>query len=338
MVDTNPILVEITRGGMVESFHRGAVAVVDNRGGLLASAGDTEMVVFLRSSAKPMQVIPLITCGAAEEFGFTLSEIALMCGSHSGEKTHTDAVESILRKIGLTEKHLKCGVHPPLDAETRRTIKTKGEAYSQLHNNCSAKHAAMLAGCVFRGYSLEDYSDPDHPWQRGIVSAIAELSGLKPGDIILGIDGCNVPVHAMPLYNAALAGAKLARPQGLDENICRACKSIFRAMVENPYMAAGRERICTAIMQAANGELIAKAGAEGFYLAAYKENDRGFGIAVKLDDGSQRGRDPAVIETLRQLGVLSDETIVKLTKIHHHKIINHAGVIVGEVRPVFKLQ
>ena len=337
MNNSNPILVKVTRGEIAESFHRGAVAVVDSEGNLTASIGNYQITAFLRSSAKPFQVIPLITSGAAKEFGFTAQEIALMCGSHNGESTHTELMADILQKIGLNEEYLKCGIHPPLDDDIRKTMRQKGEPFTQLHNNCSAKHAAMLAGSVFRGYPLDDYQHPEHPWQREIIKTLAEIANVKPWDILLGIDGCGVPVHALPLYNAAWAGARLAFPEGLNERISFACAHIFQAMAMNPYMVAGKNRICTELIRAGKGDIAAKSGAEGFYLISYKKNGKGYGIALKIDDGAERACNSVVIETLAQLEILKPEDISALNRYHKPQIVNHTGIQVGAILPDFKL-
>lgn len=338
MTNSSPILVEVSRGGIVESFHRGIITVVDCRGTVEFSLGDLHLKAYLRSSSKPMQVLPLITSGAVDDFGFTLREIALMCGSHSGERVHIETVSEILRKIGLGEEDLKCGVHPPLDRQTRREMRSRGEPFTQLHNNCSAKHAGMLAGCVHRGYSIDDYLEANHPWQVEIIRAIAELAEMQAEEIILGVDGCGAPVHAMPMYNAALAGARLVKPEGISDELAQACETATIAMVENPYLVGGRERICTDLIRTGRGKIIAKAGAEGFYLTAFRDGDKGVGIAVKIDDGAERGRDPVVLETMKQLGVLSEVQIEQLDKYYHRDIMNLAGLKVGDVRTVFELK
>ena len=331
---TNPILVEVYRGDMVESFHRGAVAAVDNNGYSLFQLGEIRSFAYLRSAAKPFQVIPLIAYGAIDIFGFDNEDIAIMCGSHNGEPTHIEKVAGVLKKTGLDENHLKCGIHPPLDRETARSIKQTGGTYSPLHNNCSGKHAAMLAGSVLRGFDLNDYLSREHPWQKAIISVIAEMGDYSPGEMIIGVDGCGAPVHALPLYNCALAAARLAVPTGISKINAIACEKIFPAIVENPYLIAGRGRFCTDLIETGGGAVAAKAGAEGFYMVSIRRENKGIGIVVKIDDGAQRARDPVVIEALRKLGVLNYEQVDKLERHYKHAILNHAGEKVGEVKVV----
>ncbi len=331
MSNPNPILVEVTRGRLLESAHRGAAAVVDSRGEVLAWSGDIDAPAYLRSSAKPMQVLPLILSGAAEHFGFSPQEAALMSGSHSGERIHTDLTLGILRKIGLKPEQLQCGVHSPLDKEARTELKLRSQPASALHNNCSAKHAAMLAGSIYRGYPPDSYLDFDHPWQKEILEVIAELAEVEPEEIELGVDGCGAPVHALPLRKAALAAAKLAGLSGAEGALGAACERVFDAMTRHPYLVAGRGRICTELIEAGGGELIAKAGAEGYYLAAFRDKGRGIGLAVKIDDGAERARDLVVVETLDGLGVFKGEIIGVLDKYRSRDILNHSGMKVGEI-------
>ena len=335
MRSPNPILVEVTRGSLVESFHRGAVVVADSFGETLFEAGDIRMRAYMRSSAKPFQALPLVTSGAVGRFQFTPREIALMCGSHNGEEAHIETVSGILRKAGLREDKLKCGPHPPFDPDARLALKKSGASPSQLHNNCSGKHTAMLAGCVHENYSLEGYLEFDHPWQKKILEAIAELAETGTDEIVLGVDGCGAPVHALPLYNSALAGAKLAGLKEGDGPPGAACGRIFRAMTENPYMVAGKDRICTELIEAGGGKLLAKAGAEGYYLAAFRDNDRGIGIAVKIDDGAERARDIVVIELLHRWGALEADGLRKLEKRNQREIFNHSRQKVGEIKTAF---
>ena len=338
MTEINPILVEVSRGKSVESFHRGAAVAVKDNGEIFAFSGNPRLCTFIRSSAKPFQVLPLLISGAAEKFGFTEEEIALMCGSHSGTETHTRNIAGILRKIGLSEKDLKCGIHPPLDQQTRNSLAESGKKFTQLHNNCSGKHAAMLAGSIFRGYAIDDYLNPGHPWQKEILKILSLLAGIPIENITVGVDGCGAPVHSLPLYNAALAAARLVKPSEDNSKTAEACRGVIRAMTEFPEMVGGEGRICTDLIKSTHGKIIGKAGAEGFYLAFWLKDSVGYGLALKIDDGAERAREPVLLECLKQLGALTPEEADSLETHRKRKIVNHAGLEVGEIRTVFQMQ
>lgn len=327
----NPILAEVFRGSEVESFHRGVIAVVDDNGKVIASAGNIRQRTFMRSSAKPLQVIPLITSGAADYFGFDNEEIALMCGSHNGESAHTDVLRRVFMKVGLAENDLLCGVHPPLDKQTRDEMQSAGIPLSQIHNNCSGKHSAMLAGCVFRNYKRYSYYLPTHPWQIEIIDALSRISEIPAHEIGIGVDGCGVPVHSLPVYNAALSAAKFACPQNLPKDLYSACGRIFNAMASFPYMIGGRNRFCTDLISAGHDSIAAKAGAEGFYLVSIRKDNHGVGIAVKVDDGNERARDCVVLKTLKILHFLAVEQVGMLEKYASPSIFNHRGEVVGKI-------
>jgi L-asparaginase II len=211
-------MVEITRNARLESLHRGAVAVVDARGKLVASLGNPKQPVYLRSAAKPFQALALVCSGAADAFGVTEEELALICSSHSGEARHIALLESLLRRTGLCAEQLHCGIHPPFDAQARRALVESGLAPTVLHNNCSGKHAGMLATSKHLGLTLEDYTDPEHGVQMAIRGILAFLAGLEPDEIEIGTDGCAVPAFYVPLRSFSLAMARLAAAgEGTDE-------------------------------------------------------------------------------------------------------------------------
>ena len=326
-------LVEVTRGRRVESEHRGAIAVVDASGRLSAHVGDVNLVTYLRSSAKPFQLLPLIESGAADRFGFTDAELAVIAGSHSGEPRHVEAVQSILHKIGLSDDALQCGIHAPFNADAAKALKAASREPTILHNNCSGKHAGMLAQAIDRGLSTHDYLEPDHPVQITIRQRLAELGGITFDEIGVGVDGCSAPCFAMPLRAAALAFARLvgARANGLQR--------VARAMLDYPEMVAGEGRIDTDVMRAVPDRLVSKAGAEGYHGMGLTQPDgSAWGIAIKIADGDgKRGGHPVIIEVLRQLGVLDDAALAALQSYRAWKITNHRGLEVGEVRANFKL-
>ena len=329
-------LVEVVRGGYVESIHYGAIAVVDSRGRLIAHAGDPDLTTFLRSTAKPFQLLPLVESGGADHFGFTDKELAVMAASHSGEPRHIETVRGILGKIGPDEGALQCGAHEPESVESLQQLRAAGRAPTAIYNNCSGKHCGMLAQAVFRGLSTRDYLDPRHPVQTAILNTLADMSGVAPDAIAIGIDGCSAPCFALTLRACALAFACIADPSALSESRRSAVMRVARAMTRYPEMVAGEERLDTELMRATEGRILCKGGAEGYHgLAVFT---RGLGIAMKTIDGNgARSGGPMVIETLRQLGALEEPASEALREHHTSIVKNHGGLDVGEVRPILRL-
>lgn len=333
------VLVEVLRGGRVESLHRGSIAVVNAAGEIIYQAGDPAFEISMRSCAKPLQAIPVILSGAAERFEFTDQELALFCGSVSGQAFHVEAVRSVLKKIGMTDDALLCGTHPPSHRGTAKDLQQKGIKPGPVHNNCAGKHAAMLALCVHHGWDTTNYLPLEHPVQQLILSTIVEMTGIEKEHIHTAVDGCGVPVFYVPLKNLARAYARLAEPFLGEEfklsGTQQAIKKLMTAACTHPEMVAGDERICTDIMRLAGKSVFAKTGAEGGYALALF--DKGWGAALKIEDGSQRALGPAVIELLKQLGGLSNSAFAQLNNYHHPAILNHRKEQVGELRPVFQL-
>lgn len=338
-------LVEIRRGSITESRHRGHIIAVDGDGHVIAQLGEPEkLLTYLRSSAKPHQAIPLVASGAADHFGFTEQEIAIACGSHNGEPVQTKTVAAMLRKIGLDASALKCGTHEPFSAEVARGLRERGEKPCVLQNNCSGKHTGMLALAIHLGAPVETYDRPESPVQILIGRTIAQFSGVAIEDIAVGVDGCGVPVFGVTVGAMALMYARLvAPPENFDEETRAACDRIVRAMTNYPEMIGGTtERLDTEMMRAAKGRLISKVGAEGVYTVGVlpcEEWPRGLGLALKIEDGEdRRARPPAVIESLRQLGVLEGEAYNALAAYTKFPVRNHRGDTVGEVRAAFTLE
>jgi L-asparaginase II len=337
-------LVEVRRGGVVESRHRGHVAAVDGDGRIVARLGEPETVTYLRSSAKPHQAIPLVATGAADRFQLTPPEIAVACGSHSGEAVHEETVAAMLRKIGLDESALKCGAHEPFDRATALEMRRRNEPPRVLQNNCSGKHTGMLAVAVHLGALTATYDHPDHPVQQLILKTVAQFSGLRAGEIARGTDGCGVPVFGMPVRAMALMYARLVTPGGeLDERTRAACGSILAAMTSVPEMVGGTsERLDTEMMRATAGRVISKVGAEGVYTVGVLPSarwPRGLGLALKIEDGEdRRARPTVVIESLRQLGALDPAALEALRPYSSFPVQNHRGDRVGEVRANFELE
>jgi L-asparaginase II len=336
-------LVEVTRGGITESRHRGHIVAVEPDGTIAANLGAPETVTYLRSSAKPHQAIPLIASGAADRFGFTEKEIALACASHNGETIHTELAASMLAKIGLGPEALKCGVHEPYSAEVARSLREKGEAPNVLQNNCSGKHAGMLALALHLGAPTETYDEPTHPVQLAVGKIVSLFSGVPIEDIAVGTDGCGVPVFGITVKAMALMYARLvAPPADFSDDIRNACARIVSAMTKYPELIGGTsERLDTEMMRAAAGRLVSKVGAEGVYTVGVLPCDDwpgGLGLALKIEDGDdRRARPTVVIEALRQLGVLADESLEAVARYAFYPVLNRRGDVVGEVTPEFDL-
>ncbi len=340
-----PVVI-FTRGRMVESLHHGAVAVVDAEGRLVASYGDPHAVAYLRSSAKPFQTLPLVESGAAEKFGLTSRELAITCASHLGLDMHVDTVRGLQQRLGLSESDLLCGTHPVGDAATAARLIRAGLAPTPLRHNCSGKHTGMLAQALFRGAPLTDYVNPQHPVQQTILQTFAEMCSVEPQDVMLGIDGCSVPTFAVPLFNAALAFARLADPSRLPEKRAAALGKIFAAMTTNPEMVRGPGEYDTEIMRLLPGVVVSKCGAEAFagmgvVRGARGANSPALGVAIKIGDGATRADYLVAAEVLRQLGVLDSDQVARLVELGlgPWKVLkNFRGLEVGEARPCFELK
>jgi L-asparaginase II len=348
-------LFEVTRGRIVESMHYGAIAVVDTHGRLLYSYGDPQTVAFLRSSAKPFQVLPFVERGGVEYFGFTPRELALSCASHETSQMHLDAVKALQEKIGIPESALQCGAHLPGDPEMLKKVIIENLTPTANFNNCSGKHTAMLAHAKMRGLPLETYLERDHPIQQDILTTFAEMCGMDRAKVELGTDGCSAPNFAVPLRNAALGFARLCDPASLSKARADACRKITSAMTSYPEMVSGFGEFDCELMKVGDGKILTKRGAEGFQAigllpGAINGESRGIGIAIKVSDGDAgrmndnlgtrpRVRPAVTLEILRQLGALNDEQLKKLSDFGPTlPIKNHRGIVVGESRPTFKLQ
>ncbi|MCI0338973.1 MAG: asparaginase [Acidobacteria bacterium] len=337
-------LVEVTRGALVEATHHGFIAVVDASGKLIAKAGDLEKRTYFRSAAKPFQCIPIISSGASEHFKLTQRELAVITGSHSGEAIHLETVLAILEKIGLTESSLKCGAHAPFDEAALKLMRAEGRQPQALHNNCSGKHAGMLAFARFLNEPVDDYIEPSHPIQRHIRDVLAHFAAVPADEIAIAVDGCSAPVFAMSIGAMARSYSRLVgwKYSEIEPALAAAAERVVNAMIEYPEMVGGTHgRLDTDLMRAARGQIVSKVGAEGVQLLGVRPCEsypKGLGIAIKIEDGDiRRARDPVVIETLRQLGLLDHEQLAQLSKYARAKVYNHRQIEVGEVRTCFKL-
>jgi L-asparaginase II len=333
---TSEILAQVFRGETIESIHRGHLIVVSGEGEIIASLGNPETVTFWRSSAKPFQVIPILKSGAAERFGFLDSEISLACGSHSGESIHVETARKMLEKCGLTDSDLRCGAHEPFNEKVTREMIRADEKPTQLHNNCSGKHAAMLAFARHIGADLESYLRLENPVQQSILECVSEFTDVPKNEIKTGVDGCAAPNFAIPVSAMARAFARLVfPPKHFDDEMREACRRVVSAMMFYPEMIGGTERLDTLIMQSLRGKIISKIGAEGVYSAGILPSPKwkkGLGIALKIEDGDdKRARAVVLIEVLRQLGVLDETTDEKLREYSPIIIKNRRGEAVGKV-------
>jgi L-asparaginase II len=355
MSDRPTVLFQLTRGGVVESTHFGAIAVVDARGRLRFAAGDPQTVAFLRSSAKPFQALPFFELGGPEALGLNDKEQALLCASHEGSDEHVRTAQSIQRKARLRESDLQCGVHMPDDAVAYKALIARGEAPTPNRNNCSGKHSGMLAHAAMRGLPLDTYLELSHPVQQDILTAISEMSGFPRDNVQIGIDGCSAPTFAMPLYNAALAFARLCDPSELGSARRMAARSITAAMTGRPEMISGPDEFDCRLMRLGNGKIVCKRGAEGFQAlgimpGVLSGDSPGIGIAFKVSDGDllfrtvnseprNRVRPAVSLEILRQIGALSAQQLSQLAEFGPGlPVQNHCGMVVGESRPAFRLE
>ena len=323
----------MVRGTLVESQHTLHAAVVDAAGQLRAWAGDPELITFFRSAAKPLQTLPLVEDGAPERLGITAEELALCCGSHSGERRHLRTARRILERAGLDSEALACGPHPPFHEPSRRELEEAGLEPGKLHNNCSGKHAGMLALARLHGWEVMGYERPEHPVQRRVLSTVSEWTGMPYEAIALGVDGCGVLCFAVPLRSMAFAYARLASAARLGQG---SAAEVIRAMTAHPEMVAGEGRLCTDLMRRTEGRVVAKIGAEGVYCVGVPGAE--LGIALKVEDGARRAVAPAILSILRQLDLISEEDLGVLHSHAFPEIRNTRGEVVGELRPNLRLR
>jgi len=322
-------VVVVRRGGIVESVHRVHAAVVDGDGCLTASVGDPEYSVSYRSAAKPFQAVPLVEDGIVERFGLTTEELALCCASHSSEPDHIKTARSILEKAALEEADLECGPHLPYHEDSAKDLLRSGVEPTAIHNNCSGKHAGMLALAKAHGWPTRGYIGRDHPVQQRMLAEVVRWTGLDVDEIGLAQDGCGVVCFSTPASRLAAGFARLGGAEGPPGEI-------VRAMTAHPYMVAGTGRFGTALGEAAGDRLFGKTGAEGVF--AVGALDGSFGVAVKVEDGGTRASSVAVLRILTELGVLDGVDSEELDGFRAPLTISTRGVEVGDIRPEFELE
>ncbi len=326
-------VVIVRRGSITESLHRVSVAVVDEEGRMRHAAGNPDLVSFARSAVKPIQAIPLIEDGAAARYALSSEELALCCASHSAEPVHVTAVLAILRRMGLDASALACGPHLPMGDAAAEALRAKGEAPGRVHNNCSGKHAGMLALARTHGWPIEGYERIDHPVQQRILREISAWTGVAADLLPTAVDGCGVVTFALPLRSMALAFARLASGASADGS---AGGQVLRAMAGAPEHVGGTGRLCTRLIRATVGRVVVKVGAEGVYCAAIPE--QGLGVALKVEDGATRAAEPALIAVLRALDALPEEAVAQLEDAAEPVVRNTRGDAVGTIAARIRLE
>lgn len=328
LLDGDPY-VGVTRGGTLESVHRVAACAVDRNERTLFALGSIDVPVYLRSTAKPFIAAAAVREGVVERFGLEPREVAVMAASHNAEPFHVEAVRSILHKIGADETALQCGPHAPYDPASAQALMRAGVEFGSIHNNCSGKHAGILALCRVLGADPGTYLDVENPAQQRILALCARLCGQTVDGMRLGVDGCGIPVFATPLRNAALAFARFATLDRVEDADARALRVVREAMIAFPEYVAGTGEFDTALMRATGGSVAAKSGAEGVHgLAAVAS---GSGLALKVVDGAARAVPPATLAVLRRLQLLPPSVLADLEPFATPPIRNRAGRRVGSI-------
>ncbi|CAN5346257.1 asparaginase [soil metagenome] len=319
----------VTRGAMVESLHRVHAAVVSASGESMATIRDPELVTHWRSCAKPFQVMSLLEHRGFDTIGWGDDQLALACGSHGGEPEHVALAAGMLSSIGMEAGDLACGAHEPLATRGQRMLRESGERPTRLHNNCSGKHAAMLARAHTAGWPTVGYERLEHPVQQECLKHVAQWTGVDASTIGCAVDGCGVVVFALPLRAMALAYARLADGARRSHEIP---SRIVHAMQTRPFLVGGSDRFDSAIIEATQGRVITKVGAEGVHSIALVED--GIGMALKVECGAQRAQYPAVIALLQRYGALPANLPPTLAEFARRVLRNTRGEVVGEIRPL----
>lgn len=321
-------LVYETRSRLIENIHFGDLVVVNHHGEIIFSAGNPETMTYLRSTAKPFQVIPLIQENIHQRFDFTPQEIAIACASHYADDIHIRTVSSMLRKISCSPEDLLCGITHPLTFDNTIRMARAGIPLSTLHSDCSGKHAAMLAYCKAKGLDLSTYTEVSHPLQQTILKVISRFSGLEMNKIHIGVDGCTVPSFAMPLSHLAVAFARFGSPVPELGDFSSSVRYIYQCMVHYPEMIAGENGFCTQFIRTGKGRWIGKVGAGGVYGVSLP--DAHLGIAVKISDGDMSAIPPVILSVMQHLKIIGNDEIHSLQHFHRIPLTNDRGQLIGE--------
>ena len=326
------VRVEVLRGGELESVHTVDVAVVrEDR--LVARAGSPDRRLFARSAVKPFQALPLVDDGVMDRYDLGAEELALACASHNGEPRHVAVARSTLAKAGLDASALACGPHPPFDDDAANALRREGETPGRIHNNCSGKHAGMMALAAAHGWDVTGYQRPEHPVQQRMLDEIERWTGVDRSEMATGVDGCGVVTFAVPLEALARGFARLGAAAEAGE---RGPAAVVGAMTAHPFLVGGTGRLCTRLMEVTDGRVVAKVGAEGVYGAAVPE--RGLGIGLKARDGAKRAGEAALLGVLDALGVLGADERDALAKWWRPDVRNTRDEVVGSIRSVVELE
>ncbi len=326
----NPVTVEVTRGNLVESRHRGMAVVVDGDGKVVFSAGDAESAVFPRSACKAMQALFMVESGAADAYGFGNRELALSCASHSGEEAHVELAASMLARAGHDLRALECGAHWSLDQKALIGQARSMEKPTALHNNCSGKHSGFICACSHNHFETKGYVNAEHPLQREIRATMESLTGAAIAEDSCGIDGCSIPAYAVPLRSLAHGFAKMATGQGLEPIRAQASSRLIEACMAEPFYVAGTGRTCTKLMEIAPGKIFAKTGAEGVFVGILPE--KGLAIAVKCEDGTTRAAEAMIAALLARYVDKESVEAYALDAIANRSMKNWNGIHVGDIR------
>ena len=336
-MSANPILAEALRGGLVESFHRGALAIVDADGTVHTALGDIDRPIFPRSAVKVLQALPLVASGAAQALGLSDEELALACASHGGEPRHAEAAASMLAKAGLDAGALECGAHWPYHEASVREMAARGAQPGALHNNCSGKHAGFVClGCRLAGGRdmaafVRGYVRPEHPVMREVTAALQAATGYDLERAVRGTDGCSIPTYAIPLRHLARAFARVATGVGLSPEHARAARRLREAVGRAPHMVAGSGRFDSRVMARLGERVFCKVGAEGVYCAALPEV--GLGVALKMDDGNTaRAAEVVMAAVIEARLTLDGEDAALMRSLSRVEMRNWNGLEVGSLR------
>ena len=320
------LVIEVTRGDFVESRHQVIAIISDAKGKRHTQWGDADQLVFPRSTAKPLQALPLMLSGAAQDLKLSQQQLAMSCSSHNGEAAHSALVSHWLEQLGMSSAQLECGSHWPLYQPAAIALSQSGVQACSVHNNCSGKHCGFLSFAHHQGIDPKGYIDHQHPVQQAVNDAMGRMMDLKISDHPMGIDGCSIPTYALPLPNLAMAFARFGTGEQLPDDWQKACHSLYQAMVTEPFYVAGSERHCTKVMQAFSGQVACKTGAEGVFGAAIPH--LGLGIALKALDGNSRAAEVALNVLLDHLNLQPTEAVFE----QHSKLHNCNKLHVSSVQ------
>lgn len=328
------ILTKEYRGSILENIHYGWISIVDENQKEIYHVGDTNCMTYYRSSAKPLQAIPVIKSGILEKYGFSEHEITILAGSHAGEFIHLQTIESMLNKIGYREEDLIMNPTYPAAESIREEMIRNHQCPRKALHNCSGKHIGIILLQEALGEKRTEYWKMDAPAQKVILETLHELSGYD-NKIEVSIDGCGVPVFAVPLKNIAISYLKLGSPHLIsDEKTRDAVKKITSLMNKYPLMVRGTNYLCSLMNMDTN--IVAKGGAQGIYAFALKKEH--LGIAFKIADGSETPWPYVIAQILRQLNYDKKETIKMLAHLSPGVIFNDNHQRVGFVKTDFRLE